>query len=265
VSGTTDASWTVSIYATYRDTDANDIEVIGSSDRSKYFDKAIRAVTVANRCGARMTTVRFSETTALVPDERGVFGITGLDTLLPANATITDCKFKLYVSTNSVNTTDLSAFRSFKPAGFDAVQGTFLTTDTLGMTWNNWKQIDGAVGPDSAWTTAGCGMADDDSTDNRWSGNGGDRKATAEGSTAITGTGWIEIDITNALAQAWYDGTAWENGLLIKNAEAAGDNFVYTKEYNKAQYAPRWYFSYTLPAAEGGVNPRRRRILSGGQ
>lgn len=139
-----------------------------------------------------------------------------LDRILPANSVIDSCKAAIYVSSSGIPSDSVSVTRVFKP--FRDANGIGGTADTTaGAIWANWSIVSGAS--DSAWTTAGCGSADDGGADNDGNGTGADRKATRESFKAISTSGIVVFDITSALAQAWYDGTAAENGVIFRDVD----------------------------------------------
>lgn len=161
---------------------------------------------------------------------------------LGVGATISACVCSVYVY-DFTTAGDASIYRIFKPW----IEGTGFDEEGDGdVTFNDW------VYPDDEWTTAGCQSADDGGSDNSGDGTGADRKATAESTVDVTGTGWLGFSITPALAQAWYDGTANENGVLFMGI---GDCYAMCRSTEAETEKPFFVFTYTTgePEAAGQV------------
>lgn len=156
--------------------------------------------------------------------------VKNLSTLLPANATITSAVCSLYCTTN---TTDgyVYAYRVLKPY------------TGAGVTWNDW------VTTDFEWTTVGCNDAAD-SVDNSGDGVRPDRWVTPESDSVNVTTvdTWYAFSVSAALAQAWYAGTAVENGILLKSSWATPANTFASSEYTTdATKIPFWTITYKAP------------------
>ena len=161
-----------------------------------------------------------------------------VSTKLGAGATITACT--LYFNVSSTNNGKIvSAHRVFKPWP----EGTASAADpgtNPGATWVCW---DADSDDSSGWGTAGCENASDAGSDNSSKGSGNDRKVTAEGTVTLgASTGYYKVVISNALAQAWYDGTAATNGVCL-STNASGAWFITTSE--NASGKPYFVFEYT--------------------
>jgi len=169
---------------------------------------------------------------------------------LGENATITACVCSLYITQTAIYTYDIYAYRIFKP-----------WTET-GATWNDW------VTTDYEWGTAGCMNADDGGSDNSGDGTGADRKETAESSVEFNGdelNTWQAWSVSAELAQAWYDETANEEGLLFRTT-ATEDGyrmiFLTTEHTDDPTKCPHFTFTYTTDG--DGVDKPRKNIMSGG-
>lgn len=169
--------------------------------------------------------------------------------VLGAGATITGCICSLYCHTEVGGANDVYIYRVFRPWVEGDENG--VDDDDGDVTWNDWAS------DASEWTTAGVGCANDDGVDN--SADDGacddasrrDRKATAEDNTSVDATAWYSWTIPTELAQAWYDGTANEEGILFRTT---GTNWklFYSSEYGISSYHPRFFFTYTTGAPEAG-------------
>jgi hypothetical protein len=161
---------------------------------------------------------------------------------LGANATISACVCSLY---NGYEDTpgDCVARRVFKPWVEGDEDG--VNDDDGDVTWNDWAS------DDMEWNGLGGTNSDDEGEDNSSDGFGADRKATAEDTEAISGIGWDAITISAALAQAWYDGTAVENGVQLVTTDG---NYAFHSTEN-ASNQPFFVFTYTTgePPAAGQV------------
>ena len=166
----------------------------------------------------------------------------GLSTLIPANATFTDaiCSLKVIANTFDGVIEAKSVFKPWLEGDYD-----FEECIDDAVTWEDWD-----CDP-SEWTTAGCACEDDDGVDNSTTdpatceadGTNADRKATAESSQNVTAVGvWHGFDISNALAQSWYDGSKNEEGLAL--VRLGGDNQFYSSE-DDAGHDPFFVFTLT--------------------
>lgn len=164
---------------------------------------------------------------------------------LGAGATITDCSLYVY-NTSGASSTICGVYRIFKPwveGDEDAVDN-----DDGDVTWNDF-QSDALE-----WGTAGCECANDDGSDNSQDGtcdaSGRDRKSTAESTVDIDAINtWFAWDISNALAQGWYDETIEEEGVLIKYISGSTQNKIMTSTEG-ASNQPYWVFYFDV--AGGG-------------
>lgn len=148
---------------------------------------------------------------------------------------ITDCT--LYMRKAGIGSADsvISAIRIFKPW----VEGTQNGgKDPPGVTWVDWDN------DDWEWATAGCENADDGGSDNSGDGSGADRKVTVEDTeTLIDATGFIDLTMTDALAEGWYAGTINEEGVIIIGCN---ETVIFqTSEHPTSEYQPYWIFTYT--------------------
>ena len=160
---------------------------------------------------------------------------------LGVNATISACVCSAYVYEMNVSG-DVSIYRIFKP--WEEGSQDNATCESPGCSYNDWGCTD------NEWTTAGCQSADDEGEDNSGDGTGADRKATAESTVEVTGVGWWSWSITTALAQAWYDETANENGFLfmgISNTYV----IIWSTESVEVE-KPFFVFTYTTGAPSAG-------------
>jgi len=171
---------------------------------------------------------------------------------LGEGATITACTLSAYCATFYSNKV-VPIYRVFKPWVEGNDNG--IDNDDGDATWNDWAS------DASEWGSSGCASASDAGSDNSGDKSGSDRKATAEDNLTINATGWWEWDITTGLAQAWYDGTANENGVVMgPSAITYSVKMGVTEGSNPAYYT----FTYTVGGA-ANKNQRRRKILIGGQ
>lgn len=173
----------------------------------------------------------------ITQDHRIVIRVKNVATELGAGATITNAVCSVFCEVFAGNQT-ISAYSIFKP---------WIEND---VTYNDW------VNPASEWTTAGCDCAGDGGSDNSQDGgtcddSGRDRKATAESATAYTGAGWVTIDISNALAQSWYDGTKNEEGIILIHTAGNANQNTFTSAESSNTEKP--FFVFTFTVAGGGV------------
>jgi hypothetical protein len=158
---------------------------------------------------------------------------------LGENATITACTFNAYCIVHT-STSSASAYRVFKPWVEGDESG--VDNDDGDVTWNDWAS------DANEWTTAGCNSADDGGSDNSGDGTGADRKATAEDVVSVTTAAtWYQWDISTTLAQAWYDGTANENGVVL-----IGDGNTQFDATEHPLEQPYWVFTYTTNGVPAG-------------
>lgn len=184
--------------------------------------------------------------TTLQPADNGTNSIhalvrvTNVATEIGAGATITFAACSLFFVTNSVDG-DISAYRVFKPW----VQGTGTGGGcTDGCSWLDWD-----CAGNNDWTTVGCLCIGDDGSDNSQDGgtcnsSGRDRKATAESTTNVTTTGRFGWDISNALAQGWYDGSFNEEGIVL-DPDGQSNNVFSSVEHVTAGNRPFFTFVFT--------------------
>lgn len=166
--------------------------------------------------------------------------VKNLATIIGAGATITNAVCSVYCEGYN-NDMTISAYSVFKPWNEGTSQVTCVSNF---VSWNDW---DCTV---LEWTTAGCNNADDAGSDNSGDGINADRKATAESSINVTAIGWYVFDISNALAQAWYDGTKNEEGLLLKGSTGPIFNNTFSStESATASQRPFFVFTYTPPSS----------------
>lgn len=184
-----------------------------------------------------------------------VIRVLNVSTELGADVTISACRLAVY---NEYNYTDgnIGAYRIFKPW----VQGDELwqDNDDGDVTYNDWAS------DANEWTTEGCLCANDDGVDNNVDGgacdasSNRDRKATEEDMVDVTtSTTWYFWDIASALAQAWYAGTANENGVLLYHVDSGTKNKFSSIENAESGEWPYWEFTYTTGAPAAG---RRERV-----
>jgi hypothetical protein len=143
---------------------------------------------------------------------------------ISSSATVSAAKLRLLMYTIGANRT-LEAYQVLRP-----------WTQTA-STWNNYATS-------LAWTTAGCG------------GVGTDVAGSATGTVAVTtgqaGT-WIEIPLSTSLVQGWVDGTASNNGVLLKDTTEAAYEMRYRAEnYTTASERPQLVIEHTTGGGGGG-------------
>lgn len=174
---------------------------------------------------------------------------------LGAGATISACVCSMYCVSEVLGAKATYTHRILKPWVEGDENG--VDNDDGDVTWNDWAS------DEYEWTLSGLDCNNDDGVDN--SADNGvcdgpskrDRKSTSESYNAINSTGWFGWTITAALAQAWYDGTANENGILIKSASSGNSTWRGTEAVSNQ---PFFVFTYTTgePPEEKG-NPRLHR------
>jgi hypothetical protein len=166
-------------------------------------------------------------------------------TLLGAGATNITAICSLYCYSHERNPDTIYAYRVFKPFKEGIGTGQYcgaIDTTINGATWGDWNCLN------LEWGTAGCGNASDAGTDNSGDGSDYDRKATAESpGVLINANGWYGFPISSELATAWYNGTANENGILLKGVLVSqGLNYFYSTEYTAdTTLCPFFVFTYT--------------------
>ncbi|GAG05853.1 unnamed protein product, partial [marine sediment metagenome] len=175
---------------------------------------------------------------------RALMRVKNVASELGAEATISACVCSAYVYTLTTPG-DAAVYRIFKP--WEEGTQTAADCESPGCSFNDWAC------DDNEWTTAGCNSADDEGSDNSGDGTGADRKATAEDTETIDADdSWYGWSISSALAQAWYDETANENGVAL-----AGVGTVYAACYSTEHDGdqPFWVFTYTTgePEAAGAI------------
>lgn len=163
-----------------------------------------------------------------------------------ATVTAAVCSLYCYIGGDP---SSISAYSVFKPWVEGDETGT--DNDDGDVTYNDWAS------DADEWTDPGCNCARDDGVDN--SDDGGpcnnaesaDRKATAEDTETVNAVDtWFGWDISSALAQAWYDGSKNEEGILLSDG-AETSNYFYSTESAETE-KPFWVFTYTTGAAAVG-------------
>jgi len=170
---------------------------------------------------------------------RGLIRVKNVGNSLGTNVAITACVCSLYVWSGAYPCA-ADAYQVFKPWNEGQLPGG--TCSDSGVTWNDWNCTA------YEWTTAGCDCAgdggfDNDCDDGACDDNCRDRKNTAESSTEVTGAGWWSWDISPALAQAWCDGKANENGIILIATSAGKYFYARSTEYSLT-YGPFFTFTY---------------------
>ena len=202
-------------------------------------DDAMIAYTNAdNNYGA---ATYFYVTFSLIPTASTVIRCKNVASELGATATITDCYLRLYCETNSTDG-NISIYRCFKPwvegdeAGVD--------NDDGDVTWNDWAS------DADEWATSGAQCARDAGVDNSQDDGGcgiqtADRKSTAESTTYVSQANTVYTwDVSNMLAQGWYDETINEEGVVLE-AESGNNKFASTEDALTAR-RPFWVFTYDV-------------------
>lgn len=187
----------------------------------------------------------------------GLLRVRNVDTELGVGATISACVCSVYCSfyQEEIATSMYSVFKPWNEGAVDNVDPDDAAEGEGVATWNDWSN------DDEEWTTAGCGSADDEGEDNSGDGTGADRKATAEDTETVNADDtWFAWDISSALAQAWYDGTKNEEGVLMVSANSSYNGFR-TNESGLGN-PPIWVFTYTTNGEEAVPSPRRRKLLT---
>lgn len=172
-------------------------------------------------------------------ERMGLVRVKSVSDNIVAGATISACTLFMYVNANYVDGTH-PLYRVFKPwvegdeAGVDDNDGD--------ATWNDWAS------DASEWGTAGCMNASDAGSDNSSDESGYDRKSTPESSPNITAVGWAGLPITSALATAWYQNTANENGIAISChfGTGTGENTFRSTQYTGTASDPYFAFVYSM-------------------
>ena len=163
-------------------------------------------------------------------------------------------------SSNSFATGTLHAYQCLKPwiEGIGDNSGLGLNDEgTNSAQWDN----DGPGGQQFGWNTFGANCANDDGTENTTDGDGStcttaserDRFATSNGSVSVDATDdgvWIEITLTAALLQKWYD-DGFAYGLVL-HGETACDFEMSTDDHATAAQRP--YFAITHSGAGAGAD-----------
>lgn len=171
-------------------------------------------------------------------EKSALIRVKNVSTELGAGATISACTLSCYVSFNN-DDGDIGAFRVFKPWVEGDENG--VDDDDGDATFVDWAS------DANEWGTAGCNSVNDAGSDNNTDGGGDDRKETAEDVVDVTtATTWYFWDISSTLAQAWYDGTANENGVLLWHGSSGTENVFHSTE--EVSFQPYWKFYYTSGA-----------------
>ena len=248
-SGWTTTHITLAIFVTYRDDDeaffwgtmpnGEDAVLFGS-----IFD-------VNANYGRQTGNVTVSDFT---PNNH-LFRWANLANYLPASKVITSCSLFIYVALGPTpDSGDCDLWRVFKPWVEGEAQGSGTGT---GATWNDWSRT--AL----EWGTAGCANADDGGSDNSSDGADADRTATADGNLVVdaSGTGYWGVDLDTSLANAWYNSTKNEEGVLMEPATSETFSINHSEHPHSGQL-PYWKLTFSDPPAAGGaVSPRRRKLL----
>jgi hypothetical protein len=180
-----------------------------------------------------------------------------LATEIGAGATITDAICSLYCSINS-DDGNTAAYQIFKPWVEGDENG--VDNDDGDVTYNDWAS------DANEWTTEGVLCAGDDGSDNSQDNSAcnaarRDRKSTAESTVNVTTINtWYGWDISNALAQGWYDETKNEEGIILKGTGVFASNYFNTTE--AASNQAFFVFTFTVAAGEAPTG-RRRKIIIG--
>ena len=202
-------------------------------------DAALSGTTPDANYGGRTTLLyNGSNVTSLVR-------VLNVATELGAGATITDCSLYVY---NTVGATSAvyGVLQVFKPWVEGDEDGT--DDDDGDVTYNDWAS------DANEWTTEGVLCEGDDGSDNTQDNSAcnaarRDRKSTAESTVDIDATNTLFAwDISNTLAQAWYDATTNENGVLIKYVSGSTELKQATSTEG-ASNQPHWVFTFTAGAA----------------
>ncbi len=222
------------------DTDIEDASLHSSGNAEKAF-------------GGRATEMRVDDNSNI----HGIIRVLNVATRIGAGATITDAICSLHVFDERPGGAggDIQAYRVLK-AWTEGDQD-FEDCVAPGISYNDWSCTA------SEWRTAGCECADDDGVDNssgdvgtcEADGSNADRLATAESTVSIIDEDddeWYGWDISNALAQGWYDGSFNENGILLHGDDGDGtttDVLFEPVEHTTAANRPFFVFTYTVAAA----------------
>ena len=186
----------------------------------------------------------------------------GVATALGVGATISACYLRFKVETNWTGGT-VTAYPVLKP-WIEGISGALADGTGAGC---NGSRFDNAASKE--WNGWGASCANDDGVYNSVDGDGAtctssthrDRKATAAGTTSSYSATDDSISISTTLAQAWYAGTANEEGVQIIPSASHDQNW-YTDDNGTAGNRPHWHFVYTTAAA-GGTPNKRRMIMQG--
>ena len=176
-----------------------------------------------------------------------LFKLTNIDTI-GAGKEIDSLKIHLYCSTESDATVGM--YEVLKPWYEGASDN---ATENGAADDNHWYHAD------SSWGTEMLGSASDAGTQNRSSGSGTDRKATAMDTESITvANSWYTFYVDPALAQDWYDGTKEPFGVAFIETTSAGTTVFASSENATTANRPKVTIYYHTP---GTISSRRRAMV----
>jgi len=120
---------------------------------------------------------------------------------------------------------------------------------------NHWYHSDSSWGKEMADST------DDSGSQNRSSGTGPDRKATAMDSETIsTGSTWYTFWVDVDLARDWYDGTKEPFGVIFRESSSVGITTFASSENGTTANRPKVTIYYH-DIAPGAISRRRSALL----
>lgn len=161
-----------------------------------------------------------------------VIRVKDIESFIPAGATIIDAGLMLKAETVT-GSHNVSLYQCFKSGWTEA-----------GVTYNDW------ITADYEWSTAGCGCVGDDGSPNYQDGGAcatatRDRKNTAESTVVVNASNtWFDFAISNALAQAWLDGTVSDSGGVYLDGDTDANIPYCSSEHGTTANRPYFYFTY---------------------